>query len=65
MLDAIDAKMEGIMGSDELLELEAYLEQTKVLAQQYTVEEVEQAEQEAELSEQSPSKEKWAFPTKT
>lgn len=46
------------MGSDELLELEAYLEQTKVLAQQYTVEEVEQAEQEAELSEQSPSKEK-------
>lgn len=56
MLDAIDAKMEGIMGSDELLELEAYLEQTKVLAQQYTVEEVEQAEQEAELSEQSKEK---------
>jgi len=56
MLDAIDAKMEGIMGSDELLELEAYLEQTKVLAQQYTVEEVEQAEQEAEHSEQSKEK---------
>jgi hypothetical protein len=39
MLDAIDAKMEGIMSSEELLELEAYLEQTKTLAQQYTQEE--------------------------
>lgn len=35
MLDAIDAKMEGIMSSEELLELEAYLEQAKALTKQY------------------------------